>query len=556
MLLPLFISLLFSYVPQMEPTSEDLPEFVEVKYFYDGTLMDNSKIDGVVYKKVGNNFYVRKHFLYDSTVNIGWFGANGMGYDYSRHVQKAIDITPDNFTILFPKGDYRLANLVSTKSITFKGDEGANIIGIKEFQGYDPIKRILTSTTYGVDIVIDGLNIFGGAEGRPTYHPRQPMNYVFLFENANSVIVKNCLVDGVTLRHGTGGIETELNLRRYSIFTFINCHYNAYVSNKHVRIGYIEQIWISPKPSGSFLIEDNEVTQSLVDKSGSDTWSLSAFTVIDGKGIFRGNIIRGISQSAANLFVHNSIIEDNIIENVYNSVGLDFSEGHLYAADNNIIRRNRIINTKEANISIVGSNNKIYDNILTGGRFGVYMRTTWDPSYRKFGSFANSQSRKFSGLEIFGNIISDTKEEGLFLYFKDQRIKNQDLFFTGVNIHNNTFRNIGLNSMSNKGESIHLHNLADVNIVRNNFTEWGKGHSSLLPCIYIGGASVNITIKENEFQKEDPYYIVLFGPSKSGHSNVKISENTADKKSFIRIYDAKGDLGINNNKNITDVIKK
>lgn len=59
-----------------------------VKVFEDGKAMDDSKADGVIYKKIKGKFYKR---VYDGAIKTSWFGAVGDGRtDDSRAVQKAV----------------------------------------------------------------------------------------------------------------------------------------------------------------------------------------------------------------------------------------------------------------------------------------------------------------------------------------------------------------------------------------------------------------------------------------------------------------------------------
>ena len=58
----------------------------ETTTWYDESNIDDSKLDGVIYKKIGNKYYQRQ---FTEFVNIDWFGAVGDGItDDSEAIQK------------------------------------------------------------------------------------------------------------------------------------------------------------------------------------------------------------------------------------------------------------------------------------------------------------------------------------------------------------------------------------------------------------------------------------------------------------------------------------
>jgi polygalacturonase len=76
--------------------------YAEVSTYFDGTSMSEEKCDGVVYKKVNDNYYLRQPE--NNTVNVKWYGAKGDGRtdDYEA-IQKACSL-PHN--VYFPPGEY------------------------------------------------------------------------------------------------------------------------------------------------------------------------------------------------------------------------------------------------------------------------------------------------------------------------------------------------------------------------------------------------------------------------------------------------------------------
>lgn len=86
--------------------------YVEVKYWYDHTPMDNSKCDGFLYRKINYRYYALKDFLSGSPLNVKLFGAKGDGTnDDLNAIQRTIDavsIYPKGGTVIIPKGTYRI----------------------------------------------------------------------------------------------------------------------------------------------------------------------------------------------------------------------------------------------------------------------------------------------------------------------------------------------------------------------------------------------------------------------------------------------------------------
>lgn len=57
-------------------TGEDV-NYREITEWHDGSIINDSKVDGIIYVKNGNNYYVLVDFLSGNPINVKWFGAKG-----------------------------------------------------------------------------------------------------------------------------------------------------------------------------------------------------------------------------------------------------------------------------------------------------------------------------------------------------------------------------------------------------------------------------------------------------------------------------------------------
>ena len=91
----------------------------ETTTYYDGSIMDDSKVDGVIYIKKDSKFYKMQ---FDSIVNVKWFGAKGDGVtEDTIAFQKALNF---GSSIFIPDGVYLVGKLIIPFKFTGRHIEG------------------------------------------------------------------------------------------------------------------------------------------------------------------------------------------------------------------------------------------------------------------------------------------------------------------------------------------------------------------------------------------------------------------------------------------------
>ena len=97
----------------------------EVTTWMNGSVMNDEKVDGVIYKKINGKYYKRQH---ESSVDVKWFGAVGDGItDDTLAIQKAFDFLftqkevnglrkSDVAKVIIPSGSYRVTGTLQFPS--------------------------------------------------------------------------------------------------------------------------------------------------------------------------------------------------------------------------------------------------------------------------------------------------------------------------------------------------------------------------------------------------------------------------------------------------------
>ena len=219
-------------------TGEDV-NYREATTWYDGSPMDDTKVDGVIFIKKNNKYYKR---CYDYQINVKWFGAKGDGItDDTQAIQNALNACYGS-ELYFPpsSGAYVVsdtlfikANLNSKISILMKSG-GSQRSCIKLNDTFLSNKAVFKAENILVGCVIDGLTITNNsgrkAIGLELVNCRGFRIKDVLFINLNKAI--------------SYGVDCYYNVLKD--FEFYNCEYGVKIES-----GY---------PIGSLKISDGKIT--------------------------------------------------------------------------------------------------------------------------------------------------------------------------------------------------------------------------------------------------------------------------------------------------------
>ena len=106
----------------------------ETTTYHDGSIINDDKVDGVIYKKIGNKYYKMQ---YEGVINVKWFGAKGDGVSNDTQAFNLALKFFDN--IYIPKGVYKI-NVELPRKVNFIGDGSLYTI----LKPFDVAKAVLT----------------------------------------------------------------------------------------------------------------------------------------------------------------------------------------------------------------------------------------------------------------------------------------------------------------------------------------------------------------------------------------------------------------------------
>lgn len=102
--------------------------YEEVTLSYDGSPMNDSKVDNTIYRKKGRKYYVNHEFVTDKEIYVRDFGAKADGSTDNTAAFKALALFCKNInistTVIFDKGTYMTREVIfeDVSDITFKGN--------------------------------------------------------------------------------------------------------------------------------------------------------------------------------------------------------------------------------------------------------------------------------------------------------------------------------------------------------------------------------------------------------------------------------------------------
>lgn len=336
--------------------------FKQVTEWRDGTPMDDSKVDGVIYRKVGDQYFADTEFLSGKQPSIKKFGAIGDGVnDDSDAIQRALNL---GGTVLFPPGSFGIS-----KTIEVNLDEttvtglGSRLIALSPMDNMLSVTSDRVNVTWieldGQDMCQRGILITGGSPVVEHTHIHSIKGHTI---SAQGILVSGANVTGARI-----------------------------VGN---RIAGIHGV-----PNG---------------------------TIGDGPGAARGITFQSSSvYSGPSSIVENNYIEqidgeegDGIHIN-FSNVGIPYGSSHIHVSGNKIRNCNRrAIKIQASNVSVLNntyttdfsagdiSNHKHCIDVINGENITI-TGNNLDARFNIYGiGVTSSEGNKMKGAVIYGNTIT------------------------------------------------------------------------------------------------------------------------------------------------------
>jgi len=189
----------------IDPYTSEAVTYSKVINYSDGSAMNDSKIDGVIYRKKGSEYFKRN---FTGPIGITWFGAKpGDGIDDKMAIQKAVDFAARNGAkITIGEGVWDISDeIVSPAGFNQPIIEGA---GAK-----------FTRINFNASLSGKAIFVFKGGSGVPnkgriqdiTFSGKAANTVGVRFEDANMCEVADCVFDnlraGVQFVNKTGFTE-------------------------------------------------------------------------------------------------------------------------------------------------------------------------------------------------------------------------------------------------------------------------------------------------------------------------------------------------------------
>jgi hypothetical protein len=324
-----------------------------VTEYFDGSAMDDTKIDNAIYFKSASGYTKRN---YSGPVNVKWFGARGDGLTDDTHfIQKALDITAHMAikTLTIPEGIYMIQAIDPLRPPNASGflvgvggiNVPSNITLVMDNETY--LKAIPSNhVAYNIlriqqvsDVVVNGGNIVGDRYALEKSGVGGEWGYGVAILAASNVVINrvrsiDCWGDGFNLQVVEDNSTNETTVLNNSDITFNDC-----IADNNRRQGLSLE--------GGARIRFNACTFSntkgTAPSAGIDIEPYNANNLVDGVEI---NHCRFYNNESRNLLIYGAMIKNVFINDcIFTGVpdsGAGLGLEHVttgYIAENIIFRR-------------------------------------------------------------------------------------------------------------------------------------------------------------------------------------------------------------------------
>lgn len=515
----------------------------KVTKWWDGSDMDDSKVDNAIYFKntasLGGGYSKRD---YEGDVDVRWFGVLGDGSNNSAEMQYALEVVPPGTTFFFPYGVYEINDVILPSNVTLTG---LGVILGKTIEGTDVVNKIFDTPEDNdiTEITISGLTFDGNRVGVNSDAQNEMLPVVCL-RNIESAIVDNCKFKNFCIST-TGDQPLAFRERENAILVLKGCFNNTVTNCELFNNSKGEQVWITPADNGVFFIDNNY--------SHDHVNPFSIFNVIHASGVFSNNRLYNGMQSACNLLVYDSVIENNVVDGVSNSFGIDLAESGIYATSNVTVRNNIIKNCASGGLTVCGNNTIIEGNTIENCRYNIRAQMGWKAEWIVYGDFTNTTPRDYTGLYISQNTFGTPELQSIFINaVEDYDSLGETARGIGdIYINDNKIYNDPDVSLAN----ILAINVRNINIFSNDIRGWGITTSySSRPSIIIEKKAIGINIEFNKFSDgvtANP--LILAVPvDNEAYKDMNLSYNTFPATASVTAFRTAGFVRIISNENLAE----
>lgn len=372
--------------------------FEEVDEWVDGSAMDDSKVDGVIYRKLPDSVgggYVKR--VFDGYINLRWWGISGDGetdyttrintaFIYARRARVGIQIDPGVYIISSPINLNGTSGvIVNGYSATFKQAEQTSV---------NQLIAVFNST----DITINGLTFDGNyLNETPPTEPGSPDGWVGIYIAGNS---RNVLINGCKFYQ----IQTKcVSINVAQNVTIRNCYFNE--SQYHDGI----YIWGDSGVTKDILVEGC-IFQNMARSGVFPDGAVKNVTVSNCE--FRRDLEYpfGVGTSSGvrtRAGMNNLTITGNRFqENITRSVWLRATSGNIIITNNQMISPIRSAISIEA-VSGDPASSYVIDNLIITGNNILTAGTVNGDTYIAIRNNAADSSSFCRNMIVSNNLLSE-----------------------------------------------------------------------------------------------------------------------------------------------------